>query len=87
MDATSLNISLSRALKDYVEIQLKERGYSTASEYVRELIREDQRRKAIEKLELLALEGLASGNLIEATPEYWKKKHRDFARRHKLNVR
>jgi antitoxin ParD1/3/4 len=87
MDATSLNISLPKALKDYVEIQLKERGYSTASEYLRELIRDDQRRRAVEKLELLALEGLASGNMIEATPEYWQKKHRDLARRLKLNAR
>jgi antitoxin ParD1/3/4 len=86
MDATSLNISLPQALKEYVELQLKERGYSTASEYMRELIREDQRRRAIEKLERLALEGLASGNPIEVTPEYWRKKQRDFARRHKLKM-
>ncbi len=86
MDATSLNISLPQTLKEYVELQLKERGYSTASEYMRELIREDQRRRAMEKLEQLALEGLASGNPIEVTPEYWRKKHRDFARRHKLKM-
>ncbi len=87
MDATSLNISLPKVLKNYVEVQLKERGYSTASEYVRELIREDQRRRAIEKLEIMALEGAASGTPIESTPEFWRKKHRDFARRHKIKAR
>lgn len=87
MAATSLNVSLPEDLREYIEVLIKEQGYSTASEYLRELIRNDQRRRAIEKLEALALEGLASGKLIEATPEYWRKKHRDFARRHKLNAR
>jgi antitoxin ParD1/3/4 len=87
MGVTSLNISLPKNLKDYIEVQLKEQGYSTASEYLRELIRDDQRRRAIEKLELLLLEGATSGTPIEATPEYWKKKRREFARRHNLKVR
>ncbi len=87
MDATSLNVSLTQPLKEYVEAQIKERGYSNAGEYVRELIREDQRRRAVEKLELLLLEGAASGTPIKATPEFWQKKQRQFARRHKLPVR
>ena len=43
---------------------------------------EAERQRAAEKLEALALEGLRSGHLIEATPEYWLKKHRDFMRKH-----
>jgi len=54
---------------------------------VRDAIQEDERRRAIEKLQALLLEGLASGPPIEVTPEYWRKKHRDFARRHKLDVK
>ena len=40
---TSTNVSLPEELKDYVEAQTR-RDYSTPSEYVRELIREDQKR-------------------------------------------
>jgi hypothetical protein len=40
----------------------------------RDPIREDERRRAIEKLEALLLEGSASGPPIEVTPEYWKEK-------------
>jgi antitoxin ParD1/3/4 len=87
MAATSLNVSLPQDLKDYIESLLKEQSYSTASEYLRELIRSDQRRRAIEKLERLLLEGATSGTPIEVTPAYWKKKRREFARRHNLKVR
>ena len=34
-----MNISLPDALKSFVDAQVTERGYSTSSEYVRELIR------------------------------------------------
>ena len=37
-----MNVSLPEALKDFVEDQVSARGYSTSSEYVRELIRKDQ---------------------------------------------
>ena len=51
---TSMNVSLPEELKQFAEAQTK-RGYSTPSEYVRELIREDQKRKAKEKLDALLL--------------------------------
>ena len=44
MDMTSMNVSLPEELKEYVEAQT-ERGYSTPSEYVRELIRQDKERR------------------------------------------
>ena len=43
----------------------------SASEYVRELIRSDQKRKAQERLESLLLEGLESGDAREFTAEDW----------------
>jgi antitoxin ParD1/3/4 len=67
---TSMNISLPEELKQYVETQTKA-GYSTPSEYVRELIREDQKRRAHERLELLLLEGLNSGESIPADDKFW----------------
>ena len=54
---STMNVSLPEALKDFVEDQVNARGYSTSSEYVRELIRKDQDRQ---RLRGLLLEGTAS---------------------------
>jgi antitoxin ParD1/3/4 len=53
----TMNISLPESLKTFVDEQVAGRGYSTSSEYVRELIRKEQDR---EKLRNLLLEGAAS---------------------------
>lgn len=52
-----MNISLPEALKSFVDEQVVSHGYSTSSEYVRELIRRDQDRQS---LRALLLEGAAS---------------------------
>ena len=78
----SLNISLPQVLKDYVEEQAKNGGYSTPSEYVRALVRDDQKRKAEERLEARLLEGINSGEPIEITPEDWERKRRQLVERH-----
>ncbi len=62
---TSMNISLPEELKEYAE-ERTHSGYSTPSEYVRELTREDQKRRAKERLDALLLEGLTSGDPIPA---------------------
>jgi len=55
----------------------------SASDYVRALIREDQKRKAEEKLEALLLKGLDSGEPIEANTAWWKKKKVELLERHR----
>jgi antitoxin ParD1/3/4 len=45
MAMTSLNISLPEVLKAYVEGQVASGDWSTPSEYVRELIRQDKERR------------------------------------------
>ncbi len=55
---TTMNISLPETLKDFVDHQVQERGYGTSSEYVRDLIRNDQVRQAEQRLAALILEGL-----------------------------
>jgi antitoxin ParD1/3/4 len=54
----SMNISLPSALKAFVDGHVAEGHYATASEYVRELIRNDAKAKAQARLEDLLLEGL-----------------------------
>ena len=65
-----MNVSLPEDLKEYAEEQTRH-GYSTPSEYVRELIREDRKRKAKERLDALLLEGLNSGDPISVDAKFW----------------
>lgn len=71
-DMASINVSLPSPLRTFVEQVVNSGGYGSVSEYVRELIRADQKRRAQERVEALLIEGLESGEPIEATPEYWR---------------
>jgi antitoxin ParD1/3/4 len=68
---TSMNISLPDELKEFVDQQLQA-GYSSASEFVRELIRKAQKEANREKLEALLLGGLDSGSASPLTDEDWR---------------
>lgn len=68
----TMNISLPDPMKQYVEEQVSAGGYSSASEYVRELVRADQKNKAKEALEERLLEALQSGDAIDVTPKMWE---------------
>ena len=63
-----MNISLPEALKNFVDDQVGARGYSTSSEYVRELIRKDRDRQ---RLRGLLLEGAASPRAFTADADYF----------------
>ena len=63
-----MNISLPESLKDFVDDQVGARGYSTSSEYVRELIRKDRDRQ---RLCGLLLEGAASPPAATADADYF----------------
>jgi len=65
----TMNISLPESLKLFVEEQVAERGYGTTSEYVRELIRNDQDRW---RLRRLLLEGAASEPTEPADAAYFE---------------
>ena len=67
----SMNISLPDPLKQYVDGQISTGRYSSASEYVRELIRADEKRKTEEQLEAKLLESLNSAE-SELTPADWR---------------
>ena len=58
----TMNVSLPEPMKAWVEQQTRDGRYGNASDYVRELIRKDQdRRAAIETLQEAITEGLESG--------------------------
>lgn len=73
-----MNISLPDEMRSWVEDEVKGGGFSSASEYFRQLVREAKARKAQEeqtrkKVELAALliEGVESGAAQPMTSEWW----------------
>ena len=68
---TSVNISLPDPMKSFVDSQVTEGMYGSVSDYIRTLIREDQKRKAQEELEKKLLAALDDGNVQEVTPEFF----------------
>lgn len=57
--STTMNISLPESLKEFVRERMREADFSNPSDYIRHLIREDQKRAAQEKLDALLLQGLS----------------------------
>ena len=56
-----MNISLTDELKAFVDARVKARGYSSTSEYMRDLVRRDEERAAEERFVALIQEGIDSG--------------------------
>lgn len=75
----TMNISIPDHLKEFVDDQVGSGRYTSVSEYVRDLIRDDEKRKAQEKIEALLMEGIQS-EPTEMTRQDW-----DDIRREALN--
>ncbi|MEN0051582.1 MAG: type II toxin-antitoxin system ParD family antitoxin [Bacteroidota bacterium] len=71
---TTLNISLPESMREFIDRQIDSGGYSTASEYIRHLIRLDRERVEKKQIEKLLLEGLNSGEPVEITDDWWSQK-------------
>jgi antitoxin ParD1/3/4 len=67
----TMNISLPERLKEFVDHQVGSGRYSSVSEYVRDLIRDDEKRKAQEKLEAFLMEGIQSSGPTGMTRQDW----------------
>jgi antitoxin ParD1/3/4 len=57
-----MNISLPDSLKSFVDEQVSQRGFSTSSEYMRELIRKDLDRTTLREMLLDGAGSEAVGN-------------------------
>lgn len=69
---STVNISLPESMKAYVDEQVARGDYGTVSEFFRDLIRRDQKRKAKERLETLLLEGMESGASTPMSAQNWE---------------
>lgn len=71
MDMTSMNVSLPENLRKYVEGKVREGGYSSASEFIRELIRAakilETKEAELRSLVELGIEQLRRGESLDLT--------------------
>ena len=65
----SMNISLPDAMMQFVEEQVAAGAYASASEYMRDLVRAEQKRQAKQQLEQVLLESLNSEDAFEPAAE------------------
>ena len=72
-----MNISLTDDLKAFVDARIKARGYSSTSEYMRDLVRRDEERAAEERFQALIQEGIDSGPATRT----WEQQRNDWTAR------
>lgn len=77
----TMNISLSEPLKQFVDEEVREGGYSSTSDYVRDLIRQRQRRKSEDCLRQQIAEGLASGPAEPVSAETFEHMRKELRER------
>ncbi len=63
----TLNISIPDVMRDWINAQVESGEYANASDYMRDLIRHDQRQR--EALKLALLEGEQSGTSSRKVPD------------------
>jgi antitoxin ParD1/3/4 len=64
-----MEISLSESMERFVEEQVAAGEHSSASDYVRALVRADQKRHAKEQLEQVLVSAMNSGDPMDLTEE------------------
>jgi antitoxin ParD1/3/4 len=76
-----MNISWPPTLKEWVEDQVSRRGFATASEYVRQVLREEQERQVRQRIDGALIEGMESGPSTTMTRKDWDDIRREGRRR------
>jgi antitoxin ParD1/3/4 len=76
-----MNISLPPTLKEWVEDQVNRRGFGTASEYIRQVLREEQERQVRQRIDTALLHGIESGASTPMTAQDWKDIRQEGRRR------
>lgn len=68
-----MNISLTDDLKVFIDARIKARGYSSASEYMRDLVRRDEERATEDRFKALLEDGMQSESAGD-----WEDLRKDF---------
>jgi hypothetical protein len=78
-----MNITIHPELETRLRARAESEGL-TIDAYVERIVRADQ--QAEDELELLAIDGLNSGEPIETAPGFWEEKHRRLDEKLKRSV-
>jgi antitoxin ParD1/3/4 len=70
---STMNISLPAPLKSWVEKQVEERGYSTASEFVRDVLRREQENSLQAAIDARLVQAIESGESTPMTATDWQR--------------
>jgi antitoxin ParD1/3/4 len=68
-----MNISLPAPLKNWIDQQVEARGYSTASEFVRDVLRREQEQAARAAIDARLVQAIESGDSTPMTAKDWKR--------------
>ena len=72
----TLNISIPDNMRQWINSQAEGGKYTSASDYLRDLVRTDQRTK--EELDNMLLKGIESGTAVEPDAAYWADKRKSL---------
>lgn len=72
---------MARSLVTFARARMAQKGYTVRSDFFADLVRQERRRAADERLEEMVLEGLNSGEPVEVTDEWWTERRRELRRR------
>jgi antitoxin ParD1/3/4 len=64
-----MSFALPESLREYIDERVRTGGYGNTSEYLRDLIRQDQQAQAAQRLRNLIADGLSSGEPRAATDQ------------------
>ena len=78
---SSINISLPEPLKVWVAEQVAAGSYGTASEFFRQLLRQEQQRRLRQEIDDQLHQSLDSGEATPMTPADWERIRRDGRKR------
>jgi antitoxin ParD1/3/4 len=81
----SLEISLPKPLKDFIDAEVGAGAYASPSAFIGDLVRAAQQCKDGEWLEAQLLQGL-EGEGTEATPEWWQAFYRRLDERNRAKA-
>jgi antitoxin ParD1/3/4 len=69
--ANTISLAIPEPIVEYIDSRVSTGGYGNRSEYIRELVRLDQREQTKLRLRALLEDGLASGPATPDTQEDW----------------
>ena len=71
-------VQLGDAAQSFVDERVNSGQFGSSGEFIASLVEEARHRAAVERVDKLLLEGLASGPGEEATPEWWTKTREEW---------